>query len=197
MIWGSMFAIIMGYLLGSFPSAYIAGRRLRGVDIREVGDGNMGTANAWRELGARAGIAVIIVDMGKGAAAMLIATAIGVPLPALLFVGLAAVAGHNWPLFLGFRGGRGAATTIGVLLPLMPGAMVPPLAIAAVPLLITRNVIVAGSFLFIPLPFFAWLLGAPGVYIFYCIALPCVVGLTHLITTRHPAAEIEERNASR
>jgi len=47
MIWGSMFAIIMGYLLGSLPSAYIAGKLLRGVDIREVGDGNMGTANAW------------------------------------------------------------------------------------------------------------------------------------------------------
>ena len=59
MIWGSMFAIIIGYLLGSFPTAYIAGRLLKGMDIRELGDGNMGTANAWRELGARAGIAVI------------------------------------------------------------------------------------------------------------------------------------------
>ena len=193
MIWGSMFAIIIGYLLGSLPSAYIAGRMLRGMDIRQLGDGNMGTANAWRELGARAGIVVIIVDVGKGAAAMLIATAIGVPLPVLLLTGLAAVAGHNWPIFLGFRGGRGAATTIGVLLSLMPHAMAPPLAIAAVPLLITRNVIVAGSFVFIPLPLFAWLFGAPGAHIGYCIALPCLVGFTHFITTRHAPAEVKER----
>jgi glycerol-3-phosphate acyltransferase PlsY len=196
MILGSMFAIIMGYLIGSLPSAYIAGRLLKGADIRELGDGNMGTANAWRELGARAGIAVVISDIGKGAAAMLIATALGVPLPVLLLTGLAAVAGHNWPIFLGFRGGRGAATTIGVLVSLMPQAMAPPLAIAAVPLIITRNVILAGSFLFIPLPLFAWLLGAPGAHIAYCIALPCLVGFTHFITTRHAPAEVKERGNS-
>jgi len=196
MIWGSMFAIIIGYLIGSLPSAYIAGRLLKGADIRELGDGNMGTANAWRELGARAGIAVVISDIGKGAAAMLIATALGVPLPVLLLTGLAAVAGHNWPIFLGFRGGRGAATTIGVLVSLMPQAMAPPLAIAAVPLIITRNVILAGSFLFIPLPLFAWLLGAPGAHIAYCIALPCLVGFTHFITTRHAPAEVKERGNS-
>ena len=192
MIWGSMLAIIIGYLLGSFPTAYIAGRLLKGMDIRGLGDGNMGTANAWRELGTGAGIAVIIADVGKGAAAMLIATAIGVSLPVLLLTGLAAVAGHNWPMFLGFRGGRGAATTIGVFLSLMPQAIAPPLAIAAVPLLITRNVIIAGSFVFIPLPIFAWLLGEAGAHIAYCIALPCLVGFTHFITTRHAPVELKE-----
>ena len=193
MIWGSMFAIIMGYLLGSLPSAYIAGRLLRGVDIREMGDSNMGAANAWRELGARAGIAVLVVDAGKGAAAMLIATVIGVPLPALLFTGLAVVAGHNWPLFLGFRGGKGAATTLGVLLTQLPYPVLILLGVALIPFAITRNVNLAGAFLFSPLAPVAWWLDASGALIAYSVLLPCVVGLTHFITTRHPSAEVKER----
>ena len=193
MIWGSMFAIIMGYLLGSLPSAFIAGRLLRGVDIREMGDSNMGAANAWRELGARAGIAVLVVDAGKGAAAMLIATVIGVSLPALLFTGLAVVAGHNWPLFLGFRGGKGAATTFGVLLTQLPYPVLILLGVALIPFALTRNVNLAGAFLFSPLAPVAWWLDASGALIAYSILLPCVVGLTHFITTRHTPAEVKER----
>ena len=196
MVWGSVFAIIMGYLLGSFPSAYIAGRLLRGVDIRGVGDSNMGAANAWRELGARAGIVVLIADVGKGAGAMLIATVIGVPLPALLFTGLAVVAGHNWPLFLGFRGGRGAATTFGVLLTQLPYPMLILLGVALIPFAITRNVTLASAFLFSPAALVAWWLDASGALIAYSIVLPCVVGLTHFITTRHPPLEVKERRST-
>lgn len=196
MVWGSMFAIIMGYLLGSFPSAYIAGRLLRGVDIRGVGDSNMGAANAWHELGARAGIVVLIADVGKGAAAMLIATVIGVSLPALLLTGLAVVAGHNWPLFLGFRGGKGAATTFGVLLTQLPYPMLILLGVALIPFAITRNVNLAGAFLFSPAALVAWWLDASGALIAYSILLPCVVGLTHFITTRNPPLEVKERRST-
>ncbi|MBA7602400.1 Glycerol-3-phosphate acyltransferase [subsurface metagenome] len=196
MVWGSMFAIIMGYLLGSFPSAYIAGRLLRGVDIRGVGDSNMGAANAWHELGARAGIVVLIADVGKGAAAMLIATVIGVSLPALLLTGLAVVAGHNWPLFLGFRGGKGAATTFGVLLTQLPYPMLILLGVALIPFAITRNVNLAGAFLFSPAALVAWWLDASGALIAYSILLPCMVGLTHFITTRNPPLEVKERRST-
>jgi glycerol-3-phosphate acyltransferase PlsY len=185
MIWGSILAILIGYFLGSFPSAYITGRLLRAVDIRAVGDGNMGTANAWRELGARAGITVLIADVGKG-----------VPLPALLFTGLAVVAGHNWPIFLGFRGGKGAATTYGVLLTQLPYPMLILLGVASIPFAITRNVNLAGAFLFSPIAPVAWWLDASGALIAYSIILPCVVGLTHFIATRHPPVEARERRST-
>ena len=191
MVWISTFAVIIAYLLGSIPSAYIAGRLRRGVDIREVGDGNMGAANAFRTLGARTGIAVFIVDVGKGAAAMLIAGLLAVPEPVLLLCGLAAVAGHNWPVLLGFRGGRGEATTIGTLLTLVPYGMLSLLGVAAIPLLITRNVTLTSTFLFIPLPLVAWLFGASVLVIAYTVALPCVVGFTHFLTARHLHAKAE------
>jgi glycerol-3-phosphate acyltransferase PlsY len=191
MIWSSNFAVIIAYFLGSIPSAYIAGRLTRGVDIREVGDGNMGAANAFRELGAKAGIAVGIIDIGKGAAAILIAEALGVPLPAVLVTGLAAVAGHNWPIFLRFRGGRGEATTIGILSALMPREMSIVFGIATVPFLIRHSVTFTSVFLFVPLPLVAWWLGASGLMIAYCIALPCLVGFTHFLTTRHLPAKVK------
>lgn len=196
MIWSSISVVITAYLIGAIPSAYIAGRLLKGVDIREVGDRNVGAANAFRELGARAGIAVGIIDVGKGATALLIAEALGVPLPALLLTGLAAVAGHNWPIFLKFRGGRGEATTVGVLLTLMPRETLIVFAVAALPFFITHNIILTSVFLFVPLPLVAWLLGASGALIAYCIALPCLVGFTHYVTTRHLPAQVNERGIS-
>ncbi|MDY6908057.1 MAG: glycerol-3-phosphate acyltransferase [Chloroflexota bacterium] len=191
MVGSFIFAIAIAYLLGSIPSAYIAGRLIKGEDIRTLGDGNMGTANAFRELGARAGIAVGAVDIGKGVAAMLIAGAMGLSEPLLLVAGLAAVAGHNWPLFLHFRGGRGEATTIGTLLALLPQGMLIVLGVAALPLLLTRNMIVFSAFIFIPLPLVAWWLGASALVIAYCIAAPCLVGVTHFITTRQLQAKAQ------
>jgi glycerol-3-phosphate acyltransferase PlsY len=191
MVWNCISAVIIGYLIGAIPSAYVAGRLVRGLDIRELGDGNMGAANAFHQLGARAGIAVGIVDIGKGAAAILIAEALTVPLPAVLLTGLAAVSGHNWPIFLRFRGGRGEATTIGTLWALMPSEMLIVFGIAAVPFLIRHNVTFTSVFLFVPLPLVAWLLGASGLMIAYCIALPCLVGFTHYITTRHLPAKVK------
>ena len=107
--------ILLGYFLGSIPTAYIAGHVLRGWDIRQTGDGNAGAANVFRQIGARAGISVFLVDAGKGVLAVLIAQMAGLSLATVLFTGAAAVIGHNWPIFLGFRGGRGESTTIGVL----------------------------------------------------------------------------------
>lgn len=182
MVW---LIILLGYFLGSIPAAYIAGHVLRGVDIRQVGDENMGAANAFRQLGAKAGIAVFFVDAGKGAVAILIAQAASLPLAAVLLTGLAAVAGHNWPVFIGFRGGRGEATTIGVLLTLITQPMLIVGGIAAVAFFITRRVILGqGPFLFPPLPLVCWWLGVPGLLVAYSIALPCLVGFTHFLRTR-------------
>ena len=177
--------VVLGYFLGSIPTAYIAGRVLKGVDIRGVGDGNMGAANAFRQLGTKVGVAVGIIDATKGAVAVLIAQAASLPLVAVLLTGTATVVGHNWPIFIGFRGGRGEATTIGVLLTLITQPMLIVGGVAISAIFFTRRVILGqGPFLFIPLPVVCWWLGVPGMLTAYGIALPCLVGFTHFLRTR-------------
>lgn len=179
--------VILGYLLGSIPTAYIVGRILKGVDIRQIGDGNMGAANTFRQLGPKAGMTVGIIDAAKGALAVFIAQQASLPLFAVLLTGTAVVVGHNWPIFLGFRGGRGEATTIGVLLV----TITQPMLIMAIPAItahfILRDTTKAGVVLFVPLPLVCWLVGVSGALIAYSIALPCLVGFTHFIRTRRVA----------
>ena len=179
--------VILGYFLGSIPTAYIASRLLKGRDIRQMGDGNAGARNAFHQLGAKAGIGIFLIDAGKGALAIFIANAVSLPLVAVLFTGVTAVIGHNWPVFIGFRGGRGEATTIGVLLTVItqPILIVAGPALAA--LLILRNVPKASAVLFVPLPLVCWWFGMPGLLIGYSIALPCLVGFTHFLRTRQIA----------
>ena len=160
------------------------GRIRKGVDIRELGDGNAGAANTFREIGPWQGITVGLLDAGKGAGAVLVTKALASPDFLVLLVGLAAVVGHNWPILLHFKGGRGESTTIGVLLMTIPNATSIGLGIAALPLLRTGSVILASAFLFVPLPLIAWRLGASGMLILYSILLPCLVGFTHFLTTR-------------
>jgi glycerol-3-phosphate acyltransferase PlsY len=176
--------VILGYLLGSIPTAYIAGYLLKGKDIRHMGDANMGAANAFHQLGARVGVTVGVLDAAKGAAAVLIAQAAGLPLVAVLATGTAAVVGHNWPIFIGFRGGRGESTTIGVLL----ATITQPMLIIAGPAIaahfILRDTTKAAPFIFVPLPLVCWWQGVPGALIAYSISLPCLVGFTHFLRTR-------------
>ena len=179
--------VILGYFLGAIPTAYIAAHLLKGGDIRQMGDANVGAANAFRQLGAKAGIGVFFVDVGKGALAILIAETANIPQPAVLFTGAAAVIGHNWPVFIGFRGGRGESTTIGVLLTIITQPMLILAGPALATLLIKKNVIVASCVLFIPLPLVCWWLGIPGLLIAYGIALPCLVGFAHFIRMRQLA----------
>jgi glycerol-3-phosphate acyltransferase PlsY len=179
--------ILIGYLFGTLPTAYIAGRVLKGDDIHHMGDGNVGAANAYRELGPKTGLLVAFIDAGKGALAILIAQASGASQIVVMFTGLAAIIGHNWPVFIGFRGGRGESTAIGVLLMLVTL----PMLILAVPALIAlfwrKNVILASIVLFVPLSLVEWLTGTNGSLIVYSIALPCLVGFTHFIRTRPKA----------
>jgi len=182
----SWLVVLVGYFLGSIPTAFIAGQLIKGRDIRHLGDGNVGAQNAFRELGSRVGIGVFLIDAGKGALAVVIAQAAQVPLLDVLLAGVAVVAGHNWPVFIGFRGGRGEATSIGVLLVLVTR----PILILAGPTLLTlflrRNVIWASVVLFVPLSLVCWLAGFSGILIAYSITLPCLVGLTHFLRTRQP-----------
>jgi glycerol-3-phosphate acyltransferase PlsY len=117
-----VFAILVAYVLGSFPSAVLVSRPIAGTDIRALGDGNMGARNTTRSLGWRAGIMVAILDFGKGVIAVSLARNLGGNADVLLISGIAAVLGHDFPLWAHFQGGQGMATSLGVLMVLMPGA---------------------------------------------------------------------------
>lgn len=104
-----------------------------------------------------------------------------------MFTGVAVVVGHNWPIFISFRGGRGEATTIGVLLNLLTQPMLIVAVPSALALLLKRNVTLASVFLFVPLPLICWVLGFPASLISYSMALPCLVGITHFLRTRQAA----------
>jgi glycerol-3-phosphate acyltransferase PlsY len=179
--------IAIGYLLGSIPTAYIAGHILKGEDIRQLGDENMGAANAFRELGSKVGILVGVIDAGKGALAVIIAQSTNMPQYVVMLTGAAAVIGHNWPIFIGFRGGRGASTAIGVLLASVTLPMLILGGPAILALLIRKNTTFACAVLFIPLSLVGWWMGTPVSLILYSIALPCLVGFTHFIRTRPKA----------
>jgi glycerol-3-phosphate acyltransferase PlsY len=184
--------ILIGYLLGSIPSAYIAGRLAKGIDIRKSGDGNVGAANAFREIGPRVGLAVMAVDVLKGSAAVIIAQSF-TSQPVVFLTGFAAVAGHIWPLYIGFKGGRGEATAAGVLAVLLPQAMLILLGIAAIPFILTRNAMLLGAMLFAPLWLAALLMGASAALISFVIGLPCMVGIIHFLTTRRLAAHVRSQ----
>ncbi len=108
------------YLLGSIPAAYIAAKWSRGIDIRQYSDGNVGTSNLLRLTSKRIAIPVMIFDLGKGAAMVWVAQLVGLETYQQVVVGLAAIIGHNWPVFLRFSGGRGIFTTLGVISILVP-----------------------------------------------------------------------------
>jgi len=132
-------SIIIGYLLGSIPTACIVSRIRKGIDIRTVGTGNMGGANVMREIGAREGIFVCLIDVAKGAGAILVAQALDIPELWVFGAGVAALAGHNFPVFAGFRGGRGTATCIGIFLVLAPRATIVTLVMVVIPFFTTRK----------------------------------------------------------
>jgi len=118
-------AILIGYAVGSLPIGYLVAQTARGVDLRRVGSGNVGAANVYRTGGLRMGIAVMLADAAKGAGAVLLAGAESGP--AAVAAGVAAVVGHIYPVWLGFKGGKGVATASGAF-----GVLAPwPTAIAA------------------------------------------------------------------
>ena len=155
-------ALIIGYILGSIPTAYLITRWCRGVDIRSVDIGNVGGGSVLRQVGIWQGAMVLFIDMAKGAAAVLIAQALGLSYLWVLAVGLAAILGHVFPVFIGFKGGQGVATIIGIYFVLAPLAMGTVFVLLGIPLLILRRRFIHLLFLVIcvaapVLLFFTWL----------------------------------------
>jgi glycerol-3-phosphate acyltransferase PlsY len=184
-------AIVIGYLFGSIPSAYLAGRLRKGIDIRQVGSKNMGAMNVFYQIGPVEAVLVTLVDLGKGIGAILLVRwLLGKDLisPFDFLTGLtatAAIIGHIFPIFLKFHGGKGAATAIGILIFLMPWAVPFLLIVFAIALLITRNPTFSYSLLLIVFPFVAGFIyvdryGQPLALVFYSTGLGVFLGLQYI-----------------
>lgn len=175
--------IITGYLLGSIPSAYITTRLARGEDIRKLGGGNVGGLNVYLEVGTLPAAAVAVIDIGKGAAAVAIALwLLQATTPFVLLAGLAAVIGHNWMIWLKFRGGKGAGAIVGALSVLFPAygyltGLLIFFGAIALPLIITRNVALSIGIALAALPFITWL----GMHSGIGTVMAVVVGLVTLV----------------
>ncbi|MDE2861446.1 MAG: glycerol-3-phosphate acyltransferase [Chloroflexota bacterium] len=132
--------VLLGYLIGSIPMAYAVGRVSRKIDIRRFGSGNAGASNVWVQVGKGIGLAVFAFDMlVKGSIPAYVAWEFGTDPWVAVAAGLAAVAGHNWSVYLGLTGGRGITVTIGVLLVLAWPELLAAVLIASVGWLVTRS----------------------------------------------------------
>jgi glycerol-3-phosphate acyltransferase PlsY len=132
-------AVILGYILGSIPSAYIIGRLMGKIDMRQEVDGRISASAVHKKLGVIPFLLVVIMDVGEGALAVLIAGMLTESLIAVMIAGFAAVVGHNWSVFLKFKGGLGATTMYGVLLALAWWQVLVAAAIAFALFLIIRK----------------------------------------------------------
>lgn len=171
--------VVLAYLIGSIPSGLILGKLLWHTDLREHGSHNIGATNAWRTLGKRAGIAVFIADSIKGQAGVALGLLLaGTPLAAVLG-GLFAIIGHSFSLFLRFHGGKGVATSLGVLTMLMGNVTFIVFAVWFAIVYLTRYVslgsIVAGFLT----PILAALFGYPMEYVLFTVIAAILVIVRH------------------
>ncbi|WP_018133210.1 glycerol-3-phosphate 1-O-acyltransferase PlsY [Effusibacillus pohliae] len=165
------FSALIGYLLGSISFSYLVGRYKAGIDIREHGSGNAGATNTLRVLGKQAALIVFVADALKGVFSVFIGYLVTKSDAGMAVGGLAAIVGHNWPVFFGFRGGKGVATTIGVVISVvfLPGLYAG--AIAILLLLATRIVSLASLVFLTILPVTVLLSGRPAVYFWMSIVM--------------------------
>ena len=163
----AILVVPLGYLLGSFPSGYLAGRWCAGVDIRQLGSGSTGATNVLRQVGKGPALVVFLVDVFKGSAAVILARAL---LGAgaygwLVAAGLAALAGHIWPIWLGGKGGKAVATGFGMLLGLVPAVGLACLGVFLTSLALSRIVSISSVLAAAALPLLMAGGGAPGAYL--------------------------------
>ncbi|UCH42895.1 MAG: glycerol-3-phosphate acyltransferase [Dehalococcoidales bacterium] len=194
-------AVVIAYLLGAIPAAYIITRIFSGKDIRQVGGGNVGARNVFQEVGWVAGVATGVFDIGKGAAAVFIAIKIlGVPawwfadVPAewlssvptyfVLASALAVVVGHIWPVYLKFRGGRGLSPAIGVLAILMTRELLLAFALTIVILFFIRNPILSVNISLLTVPLTGWYMEKSWLLVIFTVVLLLVMVLHFVPTAR-------------
>jgi len=152
---------LLAYLVGSIPVGLIVGRLVKGVDIRDYGSGNIGTTNAMRVLGGGWAAVVFIVDAAKGFVPVVVSLRAGIDPAAIALVAFLAVAGHNWPVYLGFRGGKGVATSLGVLLGISPATTLVALVVWVAVVLVSRYASLSSMLGLASTPLALYLFGLP------------------------------------
>lgn len=178
---------LLAYMIGAIPTAYLFARFALKRDIRSIGDNNSGAANVYREIGPRAGLACGAIDIIKGGVAVIIVGAIIHDAGIEMFAGICALAGHIWPVYLRFRGGRGAAVSVGVMIATFPIIGLPLGALSLVALYHTRKAMVALSMFLAGVPVLTWIAvltvdytpGEAG----YALGLAIITGLSHCYAT--------------
>ena len=197
--------VIGGYFLGSIPTGYLVAR-FRGVDIRTVGSGNIGATNVFRILGRGAGTFVLLADAFKGFLACWLLVRLGTqfagdtepPSPARrealqLTAGIAAILGHNYTCWLNFKGGKGIATTAGVLVALVPLALAILLSLWGIVLALTRYVSLASITAAAALPLVVWLTGGSPLLITITAAIGALAIYKHKVNLQRLLAGTENR----
>jgi len=157
--------LVLSYLIGAVPTGLVLVRVLKGEDIRRHGSGNIGTVNVLRVAGPAVAVTVLAVDVLKGLVPILLAMRLALSPWVIVSCGLAAIAGHNWSVFLGFRGGKGIATSFGVLLGLSWKAAALAGTIWVVVVAITRFASLGSLLGVASVPFSLWRLGQPPAYV--------------------------------
>jgi len=169
--------IISCYLLGSIPFGYIVGKLFKKVDIRELGSGNIGATNAFRILGPSLASLVLLGDVGKGILSIYLVRFLNIDnLLILTIAGLAVICGHDWSLFLRFKGGKGIATTFGVVFALNPIISVLALTVWGIVVITTRYVSLSSVSAVISIFIFTILFKQPYEYIIFS-AIILILGI--------------------
>ena len=185
--------LVLSYLVGAFPSSVVYGKLFRGVDIRKQGSGNAGGTNAWRVLGWQIGLPVMLTDVAKGALASVLIARIPLgPLPlevstVALLCGIAAVIGHVFPVFIGFRGGKGVATGAGMLLGNAPIPVACVLGVFALMLFLFGKVSLGSIVAAVSLPISVFLIDRFTGIDYPILLLALTIGLALLILFTHRA----------
>ncbi len=185
--------LILAYLIGSIPFGVILGRAWTGVDVRKHGSGNIGATNVLRTLGLRFAAATFVLDAGKGAVAVLLARAIGAGHGVAALAGLLAVVGHNWPVFLDFRGGKGIATSWGFITATVPAAGLAFALIWVAIVIVTRYASLGSMIGAAATPIVCILVSAPWQYVAACTVVAVFAVLRHGANIRRLRAGNENR----
>lgn len=193
----ALLLVAVGYLLGSISFAVLLVRAKTGKDIRAEGSGNAGATNVMRAHGKTLGILVALFDIAKGAAAVILVRAFTSDPRAAAAAGLAAILGHVFPIFYGFRGGKGVATAVGAFAVLTPWATLVSVAVFALTVALSRYVSLGSMIAVTVLPLFAGLFHAPLPTVAAAATAEAVVVLKHLENVKRLARGQERKLGSK
>ncbi len=171
--------VLFAYLLGSVPTGIVVARVLGGVDPRKAGSGNIGATNVSRTSGKKAGALTLAGDVLKGALPPALAVLVSAGDAFVCGVALAAIAGHLFPVFLGFKGGKGVATACGAFLVLSPPALFLSMGVFILMVFITRYVSVGSMSAALSMPLFLFIVGAPRQYVVLGVVVAVLIIFKH------------------